>query len=75
MSEPTVQVYLRNSQKMGKIISLPPQLSSDRLYEAAAEAQQLEPAHLHLYINGKLIQPGPEELTLKEKAIIHVVKL
>lgn len=75
MSEPTVQVYLRNSQKMGKLLNLPPQLSSDRLYEAAAEAQQLEPAHLHLYINGKLIQPGPEELTLKEKAIIHVVKL
>lgn len=75
MSEETVQVYLRTSQKVGKLLTLPPRVTHQHLYQAAAEAQELLPSQLHLYIQGKLLLPDDSLVTLKEKAIVHLVKL
>lgn len=43
MEAETVQVYIRNSQKIGKLLSLPATTTRQELYKQAAAAHNVEP--------------------------------
>ena len=55
MEAETVQVYIRNGQKIGKLLSLPATTTRQQLYSQAAAAHNVEPSHVRLYISGKPI--------------------
>jgi len=55
MSEENINIYVRNSQKIGKIIKVKPSISAEKLYQRAAESHDLKPEDIHLYLQGRLI--------------------
>lgn len=73
MSE-EVKVYIRNSQKAGKILHLNPKIAGSELYERAAASHGLETAAVSLILEGKVVKQE-DELTLSEKAIVHLITL
>lgn len=73
MSEDSVNVYVRNSQKVGRIIKISAGITAEALYQTAAESHSLAPENIHLYLQGKLIENDQTPCELKEKAIIHLV--
>jgi hypothetical protein len=55
MSEETVSIYIRNSQKIGRVINITPSISGNQLYTAAAESHNLPNDSVRLIIQGKTI--------------------
>ena len=73
MSE-QVKIYVRNSQKAGKILHLAPKIAGKELYEKAAASHNLEVEAIALILEGKVVkQEG--EVTLNEKSIVHLITL
>lgn len=50
-----MKIYVRNSKKYGKILTVPREVSARRLYELAAESQNLSAEEVHLFLGGKAV--------------------
>jgi hypothetical protein len=55
METEKVRVFVRNSQKMAKVLLLPATVSGGELYYEAATAHKLEQNQIHLHLDGKLL--------------------
>ena len=74
MSE-QVKIYVRNSKKYGKVLNVPNSVTGQELYRVAAESQGLNAEEVRLILGGKELESGQEEISLKEKAIVHLINL
>lgn len=70
-----MKIYVRNSKKYGKVLSVASSVSGQELYRLAADSQGLKADEVRLILGGKELQSGEEEIALKEKAIVHVINL
>jgi hypothetical protein len=69
-------VFIRNSKKYGKILTIPPTISTGLLRQKAAEANHLRAEEIYLHFEGKLLSTDCNtDITLHDKAIIHLIDL
>ena len=68
------KVYLRNQQKMAKIVLFPPSLHANELYSTASASYNIAVENMHLFYGGKLVERN-SLVALSDNSIVHVTNL
>lgn len=53
-----MKIYIRNSKKYGKVLTLPSSVKGQELYRLAAESQGLNADEVRLILGGKSLESG-----------------
>lgn len=73
-AQTTVKVYLRNQQKMAKIMNFPTPIPARELYKQSSVNYNLPIDAIHLYYAGNPINPE-DEVSLENNSIVHIVNV
>lgn len=69
-----VKIYVRDSQKKGRVLNLNSKVTGKELFEKAAAAHNVDQSTIALILEGKILKEQ-DEVALSENAIVHLVTL